>query len=172
MRSREERPGGSLPTFVSSDVATRIPAITAGHSLAPPSSTRTAIVGPCGRPTLKGDRTGLPCSAAVTTSDLGPLKLRRQRWAPMTGENGAPVPTAFRPISIVGLFILDDAWRGFACADLVTHSSPLRLMLAELHAPHGLCSGRATEGYIVRGLLDTPLPECLPRRVLLMGQQV
>lgn len=27
---------------------------------------------------------------------------------PMTGENGAPVPTVLAPISIFGAFILDD----------------------------------------------------------------
>ena len=41
---------------------------------------------------------------------LGPLKLRRQRWAPMTGENGAPVPAANRPVSTVSPVILDDAY--------------------------------------------------------------
>src|SRR5262245_37367237 len=42
----------------------------------------------------------------------------------MTGENGAPVPAANRPVSTMSLVILDDACRGFACADLTTHSSP------------------------------------------------
>ena len=45
--SGEERPWGSLPAFASGDVATRIPSITAGHSLSPRSCARTAIGRPC-----------------------------------------------------------------------------------------------------------------------------
>src|SRR5712671_3976487 len=52
--SRDEQPRGSLPAFASGDISTRIPAITTGHSLAPPSSIRIAIARPCGLASPRG----------------------------------------------------------------------------------------------------------------------
>jgi hypothetical protein len=46
------------------------------------------------------------------------------------------------------------------------------LMLAELPRPHGCDSGLAATGYIVGGLCTVRYLAALPRRVLLMGQQV
>ncbi len=54
MLSRDFRPSGSLPAFARGDVATPIPAITAGHSLSPPSSTRSPIGSPYGSLSLAG----------------------------------------------------------------------------------------------------------------------
>jgi len=48
----------------------------------------------------------------------------------------------------------------------------IRLMLAELSRPHGCDSGRTATGYIVGGLYTVRYLAALPRRVLLMGQQV
>ena len=48
----------------------------------------------------------------------------------------------------------------------------IRLMLAELPRPHGCDSGRTATGYIVGGLYTVRYLAALPRRVLLMGQQV
>ena len=54
MLSRDFRPSGSLPAFARGDVATPIPAITAEHSLSPPSSTRSPIGSPYGSLSLAG----------------------------------------------------------------------------------------------------------------------
>src|ERR1700738_751387 len=51
---RDGRPGGSLPAFASSYVATRIQAVTAWLLLSPPSSTRTAIDSLYSETTLAG----------------------------------------------------------------------------------------------------------------------
>ena len=84
MLSRDFRPGGSLPTFVWGHVSTHIPAITAGHSLAPPSSTRNPI--------------GLLCSV-LSQIDKGELRayrvsydraIRRFRSSLLTDSVGCP----------------------------------------------------------------------------------
>ena len=63
--SRDGRPGGSQPAFAPS-VATRIQAITAWLSLAPPSSYPHRHRSPLRRGYPCGSDTGLPCSACVT----------------------------------------------------------------------------------------------------------
>ena len=73
--SGEERPRGSLPAFASGDVATRIPSITAGHSLFPRSCARTAM----GRP-----RSLLSPRGAIRGFHVPLMEVRRVRcllWA-------------------------------------------------------------------------------------------
>ena len=83
----------------------------------------------------------------------------------MTGENGAPVPTALRgPDSIFGPFILDDTFRGLLTLTVPSTLAPVRLMLAEMSSPCKFDTRRKTVGYILRGLVDGSLPNRRTRR--------
>jgi hypothetical protein len=91
---------------------------------------------------------------------------------PMTEENGASVPAALRPVSTVSLVFLTTFHENSHVLTI-----PPTLALTRLGAGGTARTSRFVQrpygrGYIVRGLLDAPLPERRPRRVLPMGQQV
>ena len=76
------------------------------------------------------------------------LPVRRQRVS-MTGHFGDPVPAVLpfwpKPVSIFGLFIHNDVYQEFACANHTIHPGPLSaVMLAEVPSPRG--SGAALVG--------------------------
>src|SRR5271169_5160042 len=96
--SRDGRPGGSLPAFASGYVAPRIQTVTARPLLSPPSSTRTAIGPPYSETTLAGAVRAYRVPRVLPEWDRS-LLLYRRRFMPMTSENGAPVPTAFRNLT-------------------------------------------------------------------------
>ena len=119
--SRDERPGGSLPAFTGSDVASRlgsrplltgstpIPPITGRLSLSPPSHTRRPISAPCGSLSrMSGRPTGLPRSVQVPVWVRSCLSAGGS--SSVMDELGASIPDPLpfwpKPVSIFGLFQL------------------------------------------------------------------
>jgi len=74
--------------------------------------------------------------------------------------------------SILGLLLITMFIERSHMLTLPSTLARIRLMLAELPRPHGCDSGRTATGYIVGGLYTVRYLAALPRRVLLMGQQV
>lgn len=79
--SRIETPRGSLPGFPSGNLATRIPSITEGRSLAPRSFTRTAIGCSHDQPTQR-EQYGLTTFHTNDTTRLGSLYTPRVFFRP------------------------------------------------------------------------------------------
>jgi len=120
--SCDERPGGSRLAFAPDNIATRIPAITAGHSLSPPSHTRTANSAPCGLPALKGQRYGLTTFLDRHTTGLGSV------YSPVAfmttcSHYKQEHPATYRLVNACQLLWhlkINDVYRQFTC---ITHAS-------------------------------------------------
>jgi hypothetical protein len=104
--SRHGRPCGSGLAFAPGNVATRIRSITERPSLSPLSSTRCAISLPCGWPAVAGGVSGLPCSAYITSSGVGPActpVIVLSVCSALKGGATDHLPFWFKPVSIFGL---------------------------------------------------------------------
>jgi len=135
--SRDERPGGILPAFAWSDVASRlvsrtlltgstpIPPITGRHWLSPPSSTRRPISVPRGSLSLTGRPVGLPRFVQVPVWVR--FCLSAGGAASAMGELGAPIPDPLpfwpKPVSILWLVASHDVYQQFT---YVNHATPFQ----------------------------------------------
>jgi hypothetical protein len=173
--SRDDRPEGSLPAFASGDVAPRVHPITGWRSLFPSSSTPTAIGLPCGVPTSPEEQYGLTVFRWYDRDGLGalcsPVALGAHDGARMRLH---AVLHAFwlKPVSIFGLLRMTAFIKG-------SHAFTIPSILAPSLPDAGSCivplrfgCYPCGYGYIVRGLLTARYLAAVPRRILLMGQQV
>jgi hypothetical protein len=153
--SREARPGGSLLAFASGNnpYPHHYSAAFAFSPILYPHHHRQTLR--FGYP--EGSDTGLPCSACVTMRGLGPSTILAA-FVPMTGENGAPVPAAIEPDSIFGPFTADDTYRGLHLLTMPLSLGPIRLDAGRHTDPSRFRCPSDDGEYIVRGLLDDPLP--------------
>jgi hypothetical protein len=143
MRSRDERPDGSLPAFAWDDLAESaipIPLITRERSLPPSSSIRNSIGVPCGSLSLLG---GLRTYHVplVCLDGLGPCLFAGDG---VVSDEGNWIPSCpsrtfwFKPLSIFGLLALT-AFIGSShlLAIPSNPSAPTTLMLVVITSPHG-----------------------------------
>ena len=94
----------------------------------------------------------------------------------MTGEPSDPVPATVpfwrKPVSIFGLFLMTALIESAPVCPIPSSQPRLRLMLAETPLPHGFGASRVTVGTLSRGHSTARYLAALPRRILLMEQQV
>jgi hypothetical protein len=160
---RVQTPRGSLPGFPSGDLATRIPSITDGHSLAPRSFTRIAIGCSHDQPTTREPYglTTFHTNDRIGLGSLCPPAACLYKTLPMTGDTQAPVPAALpfwlRPKSILGRFSLTTFIQSSHRLAMPPTLAPHRLMLADTSSPHGL-DAPFRGGIRCRRALDGSLP--------------
>src|SRR6266446_8104058 len=94
----------------------------------------------------------------------------------MTGDRGNPVPTTvpswLKPVSSFGLLLLTTFIESLHIFTIPSILSRLRIVLADTPSPRGSGASRVTVGTFVRGLLTARYLAAVPRRILLMEQQV
>jgi hypothetical protein len=172
---RAETPEGSQPAFASGDLSTRVRPITGRHSLFPSSSTRTALGRPCGSPTPVGERYGLTVFRWKDRIGLGSL-CAPTAFLPMPGDGETPGPAALpfwpKPDSIFGLLLFTTLYREFADANLAVQPRPSPPDAGRDTVPSRFRCSRYRDGSIVRGLSTARYLAALPRRLVLIGQQV
>jgi len=173
--SRAETPEGSLLAFASGNVAPHIRPITGRHSLSPSSSTRTAVGRPCGIPTPCEERYGLTVFRGKDRIGLGSLwtptafsAYARGPWSPRTRR----IAFWLKPDSIFGLLFFTTLHREFASANLAVQPRPSPPDAGRDTVPSWFRRSRCRDGSIVRGLSTARCLAALPRRLLLIGQQV
>lgn len=172
--SRDERPVGSLPTFVSGNISTRIHAITARHSLSPTSFTHSANSFPCGRPAQGAARWAYPVPLSQRDGDGSLFTPATQCSACVHNRLSAPDRIAFAlslTASLAGLY--SRRLREFTFINHATRALPApALMLAGVASASRLGLGLSTPV----GVLDAPHPavtgDARSSRLLLAEQQV
>ena len=179
--SRAETPQGSLPAFASGDVAdttgsTRIRPMTRRHSLFPTPIPTSSLVGltaflPC----LRKERYGLTTFHKVDEDGLGalypPVALRvhdREGEKPCT-RYGALLAQADKHLGPVPCH---DVYREFTCVHHTIHPVPSPLDASRYTVPSRFGCQSDDCGYFVRGHLTARYLAAVPRRILLMEQQV
>ncbi|SFY22626.1 hypothetical protein SAMN04244547_04574 [Azotobacter vinelandii] len=172
--SCDERPGGSGLAFAPGDVPTRIPAITAGPSLFPPSHTRTAKA-PLAVCLPRRQRYGLTTFLDHHTTGLGPV------YSPVTFATTCPHykqghPATYRLVNAyqqLWHLKINDVYQQFTCVAHASQPSASPRCCFEDRHPclttgrtpcGGLHSGRASDKSVTRNA-------CLPG-LLLVVQQV
>ena len=89
---------------------------------------------------------------------LGPSLLYRRPRAHDGREWSIRADRATEPVSIFGSFFLDDTFGSSLSLTMPSTLAPIRI---DASVPRGTDIRLATEGYIVRGLLDDSLPRRL-----------
>jgi hypothetical protein len=171
--SRDERPGGSVPAFAWSDVASRLGSrpsssgatpilpITGKLLLFPPSHTRRPIRVPCGSLSFFRRPTGLPRSVQVTVWVRFCLSAGGSPFA--MDELGASIPDPLpfwpKPVSIFGLSQLTTFISSSHVLTRPHHPSPrtpdagARSVFSRFH-----CHPKRGEGYLYRRLRTPSAP--------------
>src|SRR5713101_3056423 len=180
-RSRAETPQGSLPACASGDVAyttgaTRIRLMTRRPSLFPTPIPAPPLVGLAAfLPFLRKERYGLTTFPKVDTNGLGslcpPVALRvhdRVALRPCT-RYGAILAQASQHLWLVPV---DDVYREFTYVNHTIHPAPSPPDAGRYTAPSRLWRQPGDCGYCVRGHLTARYLAAVPRRILLMEQQV
>ena len=174
--SRPSTPQGSQPAFASGDVATRIHPATGWHSLFPTPLPASPLVGlAASLPSFRKERYGLTTFHKVDKDGLGAL------CSPVVlgvHDRVLARPSAHyiafwpKPISIFGLFAFYDVYQEFTCVHHTIHPAPSPPDAGSYAVPSRF--GRQSDdcGFCVRGLLTARYLAAVPRRILLMEQQV
>ena len=175
-RSRTGTPQGSQPACASGHVATRIHPVTGRRSLfptpipAPPLDGLTAFL-----PSFRKERYGLTTFHKVNRDGLGalcsPVALRvhdRGGVNPCT-RYVALLAQASQHLWLVNF---DDVYREFTCVHHTIHPAPSPLDASRGTFPSRFRRQSGDCGYSVRGHLTARYLAAVPRRILLMAQQV
>jgi hypothetical protein len=179
--SRAETPQGSLPACASGDVAdttgaTRIHPITGRRSLFPTPIPAPPLVGlTASLPSFQKERYGLTTFHKVDTNGLGslcpPVALRvhdRVALRPCT-RYSAILAQACQHLWLVPV---DDVYREFTDVHHTIHPAPSPPDAGRDTAPSRFWCQSGDCGYCVRGHSTARYLAALPRRILLMEQQV
>jgi hypothetical protein len=158
------------------NIEPRIRLITRRHSPSPSSATRSAIGSPYGVPTSEEECYGLTVFRVRDNDGLGalcsPVAMVSMPEEPSNLWTRLQSRFWVKPISIFGLLHSDDVYREFTCVHHTIDPSPLPPDAGSdtLASRFGYCP--VGHGSIVRGLLTARCLAAVPRRVLLMEQQV
>ena len=174
--SRTETPQGSQPAFASGDVATRIRLTARRHSLFPTPLPARSLVGlTASLPFLRKGPFGLTTFHKVDKDGLGalcsPAVLSvhgRVLTRPCT-HCGAFLAQACQHLWLVAFY---DVYREFTCVHHAIHPAPAPLDASRGAVPSRFRRQSGDCGYIVRGHLTARYLAAVPRRILLMEQQV
>jgi hypothetical protein len=174
--SRVETPQGSQPAFASGDVATRIRPATGRHSLFPTPLPASPLVGlTASLPSIRKERYGLTTFHKVDRDGLGAL------CSPVV--LGVHDRVLVRPCAHYGAFwrqayqhlwlaAFDDVYREFTCVHHTIHPAPSPPDAGSYTVPSRFECQPGDCGYCVRGHLTARYLAAVPRRILLMEQQV
>jgi hypothetical protein len=174
-RSRTGTPQGSLLAFASGDVTIRIHPITGRHSLFPTPIPAAPSVGlTTFLPSVK-EQYGLTTFRKVDKDGLGalcsPVAFRvhdREPWRPCT-RYGALLAQAEKHLWPVAS---DDVYREFTYVHHTIHPGPSPPDAGRYTVPSRFGCQSNDCGSFVRGLLTARYLAAIPRRILLMEQQV
>jgi len=174
--SRPSTPQGSQPACASGDVTTRIRPATGRHSLFPtpipasPSVSLTASL-----PSFQKERYGFTTFHKVDSNGLGSLCSPvafdvhgRVLTKPCT-HYGAFLAQACQHLWLVAFY---GVYREFTCVNRTVHPVPSPPDAGRYTVPSRFGCQSGDCGYIVRGLLTARYLAAVPRRILLMEQQV
>jgi hypothetical protein len=174
--SRAETPQGSQLAFAPGDVATRIRSTTGRPSLfptpipAPPSVGLAAFL-----PFLQKERYGLTTFHKVDTDGLGALcppgalRVHDRVLARPCTRSGALLAQACQHLRLVAF---NDVSREFTCVHHTIHPAPSPPDASRYAVPSRFRRQSDDCGYAVRGHLTARYLAAVPRRILLMEQQV
>jgi len=174
MLSRIERPVGSLPACAAGDVATRIPAITAGPSLPPTSFTRTPSVLLTGFLPLR-ERYGLTLFRENDPMGLGSLFTPVALAGPRRKRLKLPSPLQCllaQACQHLWLVISDDAYKSSLMLTIPSTLAPSLPDAGRYIVPSRFGCQSYDCGYVVRRLYTICYLLASLRRVLLVEQQV
>jgi hypothetical protein len=174
--SRTETPQGSQPAFASGAVATRIRPATGRHSLFPTPIPASPLVGlATSLPSFRKERYGFTTFRKVNKDGLGalcpPVALRvhdRVLARPCT-RYSAILAQACQHLRLVAF---NDVYREFTCVHHIVHPAPTPLDASRGTIPSRFRRQSGDCGYFVRGHLTARYLAAVPRRILLMEQQV
>jgi len=174
--SRSSTPQGSQPAFASGDVAARIHPATGRHSLhptpipAPPSVGLTAFL-----PSFREERYGLTTFHTVDKDGLGALcppvalDVHDRGLATPCTRYSAILAQACQHLWLVAF---NDVYRECTCVHHTIHPAPTPLDASRGTVPSRFGRQSGDCGYLVRGHLTARYLAAVPRRILLMEQQV
>jgi hypothetical protein len=174
--SRPSTPQGSQPAFASGDVATRIRPVIGRPLLFPTPLPAPPLVGlAASLPSLRKERYGLTTFHKVDKNGLGALcppvvlyvhdrVLARPctHYSPILGQ-------ACQHLWLVPFY---DVYREFTCVHHTIHPVPTPLDASRGTVPSRFRCQSGDCGFCVRGLLTARYLAAVPRRILLMEQQV
>jgi hypothetical protein len=174
--SRTETPQGSQLAFAPGHVATRIRPITGRRSLfptplpAPPSVDLTVFL-----PSLQKERYGLIAFHRIDKNGLGALcppvalRVHDRVLARPYARYSAILAQACQHLRLVAF---NDVYREFTCVHHTIHPAPAPLDASRGTVPSRFGCQSSDCGYHVRGHSTARYLAALPRRILLMEQQV
>ena len=179
--SRAETPQGSLPACASSHVAdttgsTRIRLLTRRHSLFPTPIPAPPLVGLAAfLPFWRKERYGLTTFHKVDKDGLGALcppvalSVHDRVLARPCTHYSAILAQACQHLRLVAF---NDVYREFTCVHHIVHPAPTPLDASRGTIPLRFRRQSGDCGYSVRGHLTARYLAAVPRRILLMEQQV
>ena len=135
--------------------ATPLHPMTGWRSLLPSSHARTPVGSPCGSLSLRGKRTGLPCSVSATYEwgrralSTGSVSAHdKERESPCT-RYSALLAQAWQHLWLV---CCDDVYRAFTCVRPTIHPRPVSVaVLTDTSAPRGCDASLVTVGSLSEG---------------------
>jgi hypothetical protein len=174
--SRAETPQGSLPAFASSHVSTRIRPVTGRPSLFPTPIPASPLVGlTASLPSLRKERDGLTTFHKVDKDGLGALCSPvawnvhdRVPWRPCA-HYSAILAQASQHLWLVDF---DDVYREFTCVHHTANPAPSPPDAGRDTVPSRFGCQSGDCGSVVRGHWTARDLAAVPRRILLMEQQV
>jgi hypothetical protein len=174
--SRVETPQGSQPAFASGNVTTRIRPITGRHSLFPTPLPASPLVGlAASLPSFRKERYGFTTFHKVDKNGLGALcppvafGVHDRGLANPCTRYSAILAQACQHLWLVAF---NDVYREFTCVHHTIHPAPSPLDASRYAVPSRFRRQSGDCGYLVRGHLTARYLAAVPRRILLMEQQV
>jgi hypothetical protein len=173
--SRSSTPLGSQPAFASGHVATRVRPATGRPSLFPSPIPASPSVGLTASLPSRKERYGLTAFHKVDRNGLGALCSPvvfgvhdRGAASPCT-HYGALLAQASQHLWLAFFY---DVYREFICVHHTIHPAPSPLDASRYVVPSRCRRQSGDCGYLVRGHLTARYLAAVPRRILLMEQQV
>jgi hypothetical protein len=173
--SRAETPQGSLPAFASGDVATRIRPVTGRHSLFPTPIPASPSVDLTASLPSKRERYGLTTFHKVDKNGLGALcspvafRVHDKILTKSCTRYGALLAQASQHLWLVAFY---DVYRECTCVHHTIHPAPSPPDAGRDTVASRFRCRSCDRGYFVRGHLTARSLAAVPRRILLMEQQV
>jgi hypothetical protein len=173
--SRSSTPQGSLPAFASGNVATRIHPATGWHSLFPTPIPASSLVDLAVFLPSTKERYGLTTFHKIDKNGLGTLcspvalGVHGRVLARPCSRYGALLAQADKHLWPVAFY---DVYREFTCVHHTIHPVPSPPDAGRYAVPSRFWRQSGDCGYVVRGLLTARYLAAVPRRILLMEQQV
>src|SRR6266436_9412406 len=173
--SRSSTPQGSLPAFASGNVATRIHPATGWHSLFPTPIPASSLVDLAVFLPSTKERYGLTTFHKIDKNGLGTLcspvalGVHGRVLARPCSRYGALLAQADKHLWPVAFY---DVYREFTCVHHTIHLVPSPPDAGRYAVPSRFWRQSGDCGYVVRGLLTARYLAAVPRRILLMEQQV